>query len=645
MKLIKKFLGIAVIITVIGFMALPLTGCSEETEESKKSVTPTSIDTSGDPIESISIEIPAPAKDGTPATKAIINPDDNFTSGDITWTPTPPNNKFEGGKEYTAKVKLTAKDGYTFYGLTKDDVLINGNENPTTFTNNAKTVDLTYKSVADNRTVTGITISVQPKTTYNYNEELDLSDLKVKITYDDTSFDDNIPFTNFGSKSLTTDPINGTKLSVADNNGKVVKVQHGSGKFANTNALTVNPIDSAADNFTVNGAEQTYNGSPKSVTVSAKSGITGMGNVSNIQYEGTGSTSYTKSTTAPTNAGTYTVTFDVAPGTNYKTANSLAGTLTINKATPVVTNFNISGLGTFDYENGVSRTVNVTVKDGIQGMGTVTVKYNGDLTAIIGTYTVTFDVVAGTNYTAANLPAGTLTINFKTPTLTTVADLNSLLASLPANTANTVYPIKLNVSTLSSTLSGYYKYVNLDLSGSTFTSMPSGAFGWDYFTGITLPNSVTSIGERAFYGCTGLTSITIPNSVTSIGNYAFYGCWDLTSLTIGSGVTIIGNFAFSNCGALTSLIIPNSVTSIGSNAFSSCSGLTSLTIGSGVTSIGNSAFGQIGNHLTSVTFNCTISESNFASSSFSWSGDLRAKYLAGGIGTYKSANGYEWTKQ
>ena len=68
-----------------------------------------------------------------------------------------------------------------------------------------------------------------------------------------------------------------------------------------------------------------------------------------------------------------------------------------------------------------------------------------------------------------------------------------------------------------------------------------------------IPNSVTSIGWRAFYGCSGLTSVTIPNSVTSIGQYAFSGCSGLTSVTIGNSVTSIGNYAFYNCSGLTEI--------------------------------------------------------------------------------------------
>jgi len=119
-------------------------------------------------------------------------------------------------------------------------------------------------------------------------------------------------------------------------------------------------------------------------------------------------------------------------------------------------------------------------------------------------------------------------------------------------------------------------------------------------TNLIIPNSVTSIGNYAFYNCSGLTSVTIPNSVTSIGRSAFENCSGLTSVTIPNSVTSIGYRAFCNCSGLTSVTIPNSVTSIGTSAFNGCSGLTSVTIGNSVTSIGNYAFYNCSG-LTSVT--------------------------------------------
>ena len=91
-----------------------------------------------------------------------------------------------------------------------------------------------------------------------------------------------------------------------------------------------------------------------------------------------------------------------------------------------------------------------------------------------------------------------------------------------------------------------------------------------------IPNSVTSIGDKAFSGCSSLTSIMIPNSVTTIGNDAFEGCSGLTAVNIPNSVTSIGNRAFSNCSSLTSIMIPNSVTTIGDDAFSDCPSLNDI---------------------------------------------------------------------
>jgi len=66
-------------------------------------------------------------------------------------------------------------------------------------------------------------------------------------------------------------------------------------------------------------------------------------------------------------------------------------------------------------------------------------------------------------------------------------------------------------------------------------------------TSITIPDSVTSIGDKAFEWCENLTSITIPDSVTSIGDEAFCGCKNLTTITIPNSVTSIGNEAFAEC--------------------------------------------------------------------------------------------------
>ena len=160
-------------------------------------------------------------------------------------------------------------------------------------------------------------------------------------------------------------------------------------------------------------------------------------------------------------------------------------------------------------------------------------------------------------------------------------------------------------------------------------------------TEVTIPNSVTTIGNGAFDSCTGLqkviwnarnaqdlqyvydnpifpdcnqltdfvfgeevehipdflcnnlrllNTIVIPNSVTTIGQLAFNSCTGLQKVTIGNSVTTIGERAFSECRGLQKVTIGNSVTTIGKFAFTSCTGLQKVTIGNSVTAIGYGAF-------------------------------------------------------
>ena len=109
-------------------------------------------------------------------------------------------------------------------------------------------------------------------------------------------------------------------------------------------------------------------------------------------------------------------------------------------------------------------------------------------------------------------------------------------------------------------------------------------------TSYVIPNSVTSIGDYAFYGCSSLVEVVIPNSVTSIGNYVFRECSSLSSIVIPDSVTSIGEGAFHGCNSLSSIVIPNSVTSIGEGAFSDCSSLSNIVIPDSVISIGEGAF-------------------------------------------------------
>ena len=169
--------------------------------------------------------------------------------------------------------------------------------------------------------------------------------------------------------------------------------------------------------------------------------------------------------------------------------------------------------------------------------------------------------------------------------------------------------------------------------GSGVTSIGNNAFqDCSGLTGaLTIPNSVTSIGNSAFARCSGLTSITIPNSVTSIGGNAFFGCSGLTgTLTIPNSVTSIGPSAFYGCSGLTTLTIGSGVTSIQDIVFAFCSGLTSITIPSSVTSIGNYAFGRCSG-LTSITIPNSVT--SIGSGAFDSAAILQRVFLPARFGT------------
>ena len=193
--------------------------------------------------------------------------------------------------------------------------------------------------------------------------------------------------------------------------------------------------------------------------------------------------------------------------------------------------------------------------------------------------------------------------------LNSATELKEYLDKQPANSPDN--PIKVAMKAndamlknIATVINDAGKYVSLDLSGSPLTEIP----GW------------------AFQGCTPLVGITIPNGVTGIDVFAFQYCNNLAGITMPNSVTYIAENAFDRCTSLSSVTIPNSVTEIVYDAFQGCTSLIS------------------------VTFQGTIASDNFGSRySSPFSGDLKEKYLAGGIGTYTTTapvgDNSKWTKQ
>ena len=160
------------------------------------------------------------------------------------------------------------------------------------------------------------------------------------------------------------------------------------------------------------------------------------------------------------------------------------------------------------------------------------------------------------------------------------------------------------------------------------TSIGYEAFTYSWIDHLTIPNSVTTIGENSFFKCEYLESIVLSNSLTSIGKSAFSGCSILKSIEIPNSVISIGERAFEYCGNLESVLLPNnleaipdmllwganiyltsinipsSVKTIGLHAFDNCA-FTSITIPEGVLTIGEGAF-QRCNKLSSVSIPSTV---------------------------------------
>lgn len=112
-------------------------------------------------------------------------------------------------------------------------------------------------------------------------------------------------------------------------------------------------------------------------------------------------------------------------------------------------------------------------------------------------------------------------------------------------------------------------------------------------TKVTIPETISTIADEAFYKCFDLLYLDVPNSVRTIGRYAFHYCENLASIILPKELTSISDGTFSNCENLHSINIPDGVTSIGRQAFIGCSSLLYLNIPASVTEINDNAFSNI----------------------------------------------------
>ena len=223
------------------------------------------------------------------------------------------------------------KDGET--------ILAPGGDFKFSYSDNTKagTATVTITGIGNYTGIAEKKFTIEPKNIAGAVIELEQSELP----YNGSTQTVKIQSVTVGGRTLTSGDysiINGSNMFMSANDSIPLRIE-GRGNYTGTAATTwkITKIDPVLDNFVVTpdlSAVQTYDGNPKAVTVQTKD-VIGMGAVK-VYYEGIDGTSYTRSETAPTNAGTYKVILNVAEGTNYKATSDISVNFVIAKATPEI---------------------------------------------------------------------------------------------------------------------------------------------------------------------------------------------------------------------------------------------------------------------------------------------------------------------
>ena len=295
-------------------------------------------------------------------TYKVADSNENYT-GEVTYTFTiSPKNVTAGmigtiaAQEYTGSAitpEPVVKDGGVALSLGTDfdlkyDNNINAGENTATVTINGKG---NYTGTASR------TFTINPK---------DIKGAVITLQADSLGYTGLMQEVQITSVILGQVELTANDYTIVNNSNEQIDADDsitltiaGKGNYTGTATTTwkITRATPALDNFDVTpdlSQKQTYDGKPKEVTAKTKNGVIGMGAVT-VCYEGSNGTTYARSETAPTNAGTYKVILSVVEGKNYTAAEIEAGTLTIEKADLTVedvTEF-------FEYTKTGTQTINV----------------------------------------------------------------------------------------------------------------------------------------------------------------------------------------------------------------------------------------------------------------------------------------------
>jgi len=340
----------------------------------------------------------------------------------------------------------------------------------------------------------------------------------------------------------------------------------------------------------------------------------------------------------------------------------------------------IIGLNSADItiiDNGSTGTVKGPVNridTGVYNMAVYGITTSGEITVIVSKPAYVFDSV----YRIITLHFNALS----TPTFTNIDAMSVYLEGLTSNYIDNPQHIilsGLNFETdfmfNSDSLGKLYnaikgKYVALDLRGCTGQFIPNtsdnlaNARPYSYIVSILLPDTLTAIGDNAFYWFNGhllmiklpaslisignstfsrnyLATINLPNTLTTIGDYAFYHSWSLATINLPNTLTTIGSFVFAHCHSLTTVNLPNTLTTIGERAFQYCSSLATINLPASLTAIDGTAF------LNCTSLNYLICNAisppeiiGGANSTLFEIASITIKVPAGSVAAYKAAPGW-----
>ena len=252
-------------------------------------------------------KLTVPATADTP--QAIIIENDQY-SGTVQWSSNP--TKFLGSTVYTATVTLTAKDGYTFFGVAQNAFTHGSATRITNYkgSRNTLTASVSFPQTAA-RTLKSIVITTPPnKTAYNYGEIFNKSGMVVKATYNDETEDAN--FTNYLVDKTGPLTLSDTTITLTVRGMSIQTTQN----------ITVSKKSPTADDLIYDLTAVNYNGIERPISVTAAFDKN-LGEIT-VKYNG--------GITAPTDAGIYAITVDIAENEEFKAASGLyLGSFSINR--------------------------------------------------------------------------------------------------------------------------------------------------------------------------------------------------------------------------------------------------------------------------------------------------------------------------